>query len=158
MLSEKLDEYSVNQLDLVSIFKSQDSVLYHTRDSHWTNEGAVLVYNALMDRFGIKHDDLSSVYKHSEMIWHGDLDRMLFPSLEKLSEQIVYDMDFSFDYTYNFRSEDDYLISAKTVKKLKMFLCTVIRSDARCIRLLPKIPQNPYFQGKSPTDLICLTI
>ena len=113
MLSEKLDEYSVNQLDLVSLFKSQDSVLYHTRDSHWTNEGAVLVYNALMDRFGIEHDDLSSVYKHSEMIWHGDLDRMLFPSLEKLSEQIVYDMDFSFDYTYNFRSEDDYLISAK---------------------------------------------
>lgn len=139
MLSEKLDEYSVNQLDLVSLFRSQNDVLYHTRDSHWTNEGAVLVCNALMDRFNIEHDDFSSANKHSELIWHGDLDRMLFPSLDRLSEQIVYDMDFSFEYTYNFRSEDDYLISAENSGKTENIL---MYRDSFGRSLYPFIAEN----------------
>lgn len=141
MLSEKLDEYSVNQLDLVSLFRSQNSVLYHTRDSHWTNEGAVLVCNALMDRFNTEHDDFSSVNRHSELIWHGDLDRMLFPSLDRLSEQVVYDMDFSFEYTYNFRSEDDYLISTQNDGKSENIL---MYRDSFGRSLYPFIAENSH--------------
>jgi hypothetical protein len=36
---------------------------------------------------------------------------MLFPSLDLKSEQMIYDIDFTFEYTYNFRSYDDSLIS-----------------------------------------------
>lgn len=111
LINSKLDEYCVNNINLKELFDSQGKILYHTRDSHWTNEGALLVYNAVMDRFALKHDDYSNTPSHSENIWSADLDTMLFPSLEILSEQTVYNIDYTFTYTCNFRSSDDTLIS-----------------------------------------------
>lgn len=139
MLTEKLDEYSVSQIDLTKLFNEQDKILYHTRDSHWTNEGAVLVYNTIMDRFSIEHDNYNETPKSSELIWNGDLDTMLFPSLNNLSEQIVYDTDFSFEYTYNFRSEDDTLISTKNDNKDKKIL---MYRDSFGRSLYPFIAEN----------------
>ncbi len=113
MLNRKLQEYSVNYLDVVLLFQNQKNILYHTRDSHWTNEGALLIYNEIMDRFNLEHENYISTYHQSEIIWNGDLDSMLFPSAENLSEQIIYDIDYSFEYTYNFKNSDDMLIKTK---------------------------------------------
>lgn len=117
LISEKLDEYNVSYIDLAELFREQDKILYHTRDSHWTNEGALLVYNAVMDRFDIEHYDYSDTPKHTDMVWNGDLDTMIFPSLNHMSEQVIYDHNFAFEYTYNFRSEDDTLITTKNDSK-----------------------------------------
>lgn len=112
LLLSKMDDYSINSLDITGLFKSSDD-LYHTRDSHWTNKGALLVYNSVMDMFEVSHYDFSDVEYCSQNIWSGDLDTMLFPSLNHLSEQIVYNYDFNFQYTSNFKNEDDILITTK---------------------------------------------
>ena len=110
MLSEALEKYCVNQLVLKDLFLSQNKVLYHTRDSHWTNEGAVLVSNAIMDKLNYEHNDFSDINHHTEMCWEGDLDSMIFPTLNILSEEEIYDIDYGFDYIGSFRTSDDMLI------------------------------------------------
>ncbi len=109
-LNLKLDEYSVSYLDTISILNGQEETLYHTRDSHWTNQGALLIYNSIMDKFQIEHENYNTTEHTTEMNWEGDLDSMLFPTLENLSEQVEYNIDYSFNYTYNFKSSDDIII------------------------------------------------
>ena len=48
-LPEKLDECGVRYISLVPMFAESDSTLYLERDSHWTNEGALMAYNAAAD-------------------------------------------------------------------------------------------------------------
>ena len=111
-LNAVLDDYSVETIDLTELFSQQDKVLYHSRDSHWTNEGAVLVHNAIMDKLQIEHNDFSGTDHHTENIWRGDLDSMIFPTIENLSEQEEYDIDFNFEYISSFQTSDD--MSIKT--------------------------------------------
>lgn len=113
-LNSLLEERGVNCLDIVPLFRSSDHVLYQTRDSHWTNEGALLAYNAAADALGIEHDDFSGAEFHLENVWHADLDGMLFPSYERLSEQSVSDIDFTFEYRGAFNDSDDLLIKTKS--------------------------------------------
>ena len=109
-LSRQLDKAGVDYIDLVPLLVRQDDPLYLERDSHWTNEGALIAYNAAADALGIEHDDFSGAAHSSQRVWHADLDGMLFPSLEVLSDQEIYDISFSFEYRGAFTGEDDILI------------------------------------------------
>lgn len=75
-----LEKEQVHYADLFGLFSSQDEILYYKRDSHWNQEGAVLVYNALLDACGKEHQ----TYRDSMCLvtedYYGDLDRMLFPA------------------------------------------------------------------------------
>ncbi len=113
-LSPALEYAGVNFIELAPLFKSQDKTLYLERDSHWTNEGALLAYNAAADYLDMPHNDFSSNTHTTQPVWHGDLDGMLFPSYEHPSDQEIYDIDFTFDYRGSFSSEDDLLIKTKS--------------------------------------------
>ena len=69
---------NVNYLDLFKVFEEQDEELYYHRDSHWTEKGAVLAYNEMIDEIGAKHiriaEETLSLTKLS-----GDLNNMLYP-------------------------------------------------------------------------------
>ena len=109
-LSDILNELSVNNISIKDIFSQYDQTLYLQRDSHWTNEGAAIAFNAAADALGWEHYDYTE-YPHSiEKVWHADLDGMLFPSYERLSEQVVYDHESRFEYAGSFLNEDDLLI------------------------------------------------
>lgn len=112
-LSSPLDEMGVSYIEIAPLFLESGKTLYQTRDSHWTNEGALLAYNAAADALEMPHDDFSQVEFESRNVWHADLDGMLFPSYERLSDQMVYDYDFTFEYRGNFVDEDDLLIKTK---------------------------------------------
>lgn len=109
-----LDECGVNHLELLPLFRESDKRLYLTRDSHWTNEGALIAYNAAADALGLEHDDLSSCPHHTETVWHADLDGMLFPSYEVLSDQEIFEKEFTFEYSGIFTGEDDILIKTRS--------------------------------------------
>ncbi len=141
MLSAVLDEYEVNQIVLKDLFLSQDKVLYHSRDSHWTNEGAVLVHNAIMDKLGIEHNDFSDVNHHTEQCWEGDLDSMIFPTLNILSEEEIYDIDYSFEYIGSFQTVDDMLI--RTVNGNREHSILMYR-DSFGRSLYPFIAENTF--------------
>lgn len=112
-LAKKLDELGVNHIELAPIFSQCGHTLYLERDSHWTNEGALVAFNAAADALGMAHDDFAYASHCTQKVWHSDLDGMLFPSYERLSEQEVYDIDFTFDYRSEFVSEDDMMIKTK---------------------------------------------
>ena len=113
-LGEELDRADVHHLDLVPLLKGGEKTLYLERDSHWTNEGALIAYNAAADALGIEHDDFSSASHEKQRVWHADLDGMLFPSYEVLSDQEIYDIDFTFEYRGAFNDADDILIKTKS--------------------------------------------
>ena len=139
MLTQKLDDFSVNQLSLKELFLSQDKVLYHSRDSHWTNEGAVLVSNAVMDKLQIEHNDFGDAAHHTEQCLKGDLDSMLFPTMNNLSEEEIYDIDFGFDYIGSFKTVDD--MSIRTVNENKEKSIIMYR-DSFGRSLYPFISEN----------------
>ena len=49
-LTELLTERGVEFIDVKELFQNEEEVLYFHRDSHWNNKGAVLAYNALMEK------------------------------------------------------------------------------------------------------------
>lgn len=152
-LYEAMKLYSVNYIDLKALFLAQDKTLYLSRDSHWNNEGALLVTNSLLDYFDVEHDDFSAVPHHSQLCWEGDLDSMIFPVMHNLCEQEIYDYTPSFNYISNFKTEDDMTI--KTIKEGKTARMLMFR-DSFGRSLYPFISENIYkaeFSRETPYRL-----
>ena len=69
----------IHYRDLFSVFRERGEVLYYKTDSHWTDRGAALAADSIMDAFGKhvayygKEFSLSSEHR-------GDLYEMLFPT------------------------------------------------------------------------------
>lgn len=153
LLTAELDACDVNQLLLSEVFRSQDKVLYHSRDSHWTNEGAILVYNVLMEKLGIDHYTFSECPHHTENIWNGDLDTMLFPSNPTLCGQEIYDIDYTFNYAGTFNGSDD--LTIKTINEDKTARMLMYR-DSFGRSLYPFVAENCYkaeFSRQTPYNL-----
>ena len=51
-----LDSAGIHYTDLFTAFAESDEVLYLERDSHWTNKGAVLVYNQIMENTDLDYE------------------------------------------------------------------------------------------------------
>ncbi len=97
-------------LNVLPDLRQSEEKTYHKRDSHWNNLGAQIYFSKVMDRLGESSTDYSKVDFTKEKSWRGDLDDMIFPKLDYLDEQIIYDKTFDFDYTSSFRSNDDITI------------------------------------------------
>lgn len=116
-------------VDLVTpLTRAKDEeLLYHKRDSHWNNLGAAIAYKTITEALQIKTTDYLSLPRHTEPVWDGDLDTMLFPNGGKKDEQVIFEglpETEPFEYTSRFRSEEDLTITTenKTASgKLLMF-------------------------------------
>lgn len=85
--------------------------LYHKKDTHWNNTGALLASDALMSALGKEHNDFSDASYVTEKSWSGDLDRMLWPGKDLKDYQNIYDIDFGYSYKGSYRSADDLIIN-----------------------------------------------
>lgn len=85
-----LDWEQINYVDLFSLFREQEEVLYYQRDSHWNRKGAVMVYNALMDACGKEHETYENSQTQITVDYYGDLNRMLFPTGGEPETEITY--------------------------------------------------------------------
>lgn len=96
-LKPYLEAQRVNYVDMFELFGEQDEVLYYRKDSHWNNKGAVLAYNALLDKAGREHNrydyEPEKVYDYI-----GDLNNMLYANLAK--PEMDYKYVDEFQYTY----------------------------------------------------------
>ena len=117
LIYKALTDTDVNFVDAKSAVTASDKILYHKRDSHWTNEGAVLIYNLLLDNVGIEHYDYSDTATQEVMDWDGDLDGMLFPSLGLKDMQTEYEYEFNYTYTSRFKTVEDITIKTRTEGK-----------------------------------------
>lgn len=93
-----LEEEGVNYVDARSLLEGSHEVLYHRRDSHWNNEGAAMVADALMTALAHGHRDYSDEPKTVRDDFTGDLDKMLFPSAPTPEAEVYYDAAPQFDY------------------------------------------------------------
>ena len=98
-LTLALNNSQVSFCNMKDILSQDSSILYHKTDTHWNNHGALVGYNALLDSLNIIHDDFSTVPYTAEKSWDGDLSKMLFPISWKKDIQILYDIDYNYQYT-----------------------------------------------------------
>lgn len=99
-------------LELTELLRAEDAQVYHKRDTHWNNRGALLCYCTAMERLGLAPIDFAANGESTQKTWRGDLDEMLFPLSDRLDEQVVYAWENSYVYTSHFRSEEDLQIKA----------------------------------------------
>lgn len=106
-LTAEMEEAGISYLDLYKTFKEQDEVLYFQRDSHWNNKGAVLAYNALMDKMGREHETYLNVPYEEEEVHAGDLDEMLYPLAAVPETEYVYDKAWNYQYVNEVKDNMD---------------------------------------------------
>lgn len=108
-----LEEHGVAHVDLREVLSAADHPVYLARDSHWTNEGALMGYGALMDVLGRAHDDYAgsatSVEGHE-----GDLDLMLHPVNPVSEGQELWEDSERFSFTNEATSVEDSLITTES--------------------------------------------
>ena len=93
-----LEDEGVTYVDSRALFEQRRGVLYHARDSHWNNEGAALVADAVMTALGQPHRDYSGAQSVVRGDFTGDLDKMLFPAAPSAEDEVYYDNPPQFDY------------------------------------------------------------
>lgn len=108
-----LRELSVNYADLFTFFGAQEEILYLKTDSHWSNRGAALVHDFIMQRLGRPHTGFAGMPYQTAETHRGDLYEMLYPAGTAREEQQQY--AFSFEHVTPPRSPEDILI--RTVSK-----------------------------------------
>ncbi len=107
MLEEKIEKYNICYLDLFKLFKEQEEILYLKRDSHWNQKGAVCVYNAILNSFGIEHDNYENVRYVRHKNEYGDLNKMLYPVTAQPEWNYFYNKTDSFYYKTDTESVEE---------------------------------------------------
>lgn len=108
MLSEKLPEsYYINLYDALD---SEEDILYLNRDSHWSNSGAYIGFNTIINKMGL-NQSFNVVSTEERVDYKSDLDTMLYPLGGKLDLQTYYEFDSEFKYTSRFKTLDDLTIT-----------------------------------------------
>jgi hypothetical protein len=122
-VQQALASQEVPYSNLFEAFSSQDEVLYHKLDSHWTFKGAALAHDVLLESLGLSGDDFSKAGSY-QPTHQGDLYVMLYPASSKLDNQWQFDQDPQFTYDTPIRDVDDLRIqtsSQGTTGNLLMF-------------------------------------
>jgi len=102
-VSAILQEKGCNYVDLYTLFDAQTGVLYHKGDSHWDNRGAALAQDALLEKAGVEHADLTQVQPLVREDFEGDIDKILYP----LARHPETEYDYSPYFTYTYDETDD---------------------------------------------------
>ena len=107
-LKPLLEEYGVHYADLFTFLSEQDEILYLKTDSHWTNRGAALAHDFLMETLGLPHTAFAEAEYTTAETHRGDLYEMLYPKGTAREAQQAYETTFS--YVREPRSAEDILI------------------------------------------------
>ena len=92
-----LDDEGVNYIDARALLADQGAVLYHASDSHWNNEGAMLVADAIMSSMGHDHRNYFGVEPRVRDDFVGDLEKMLYPAAPAPETELDYgEQDFAY--------------------------------------------------------------
>lgn len=89
----------VNFVSLQDLFKSQNEEYYRKKDSHWNYEGALMAYNAMMEKTGVEYNAYDDMLFAESYEWTGDLSNMLYASDAPLDGQRVPMKSFGYKYT-----------------------------------------------------------
>ena len=117
VLTPVLARKGIPYADLIQGFRKEDEILYLKTDSHWSNKGAVLAYNIIMDELGFAHDDYSGSEAVKSPDEPGDLGRMMYTFYGDKEDNYIYDINSNYEYLGNFKSVEDGRIETKGAGK-----------------------------------------
>lgn len=105
-LVEALAREGVAYTDLFGPLAAQEEEMYLRLDSHWTNRGAALGHDLLLEAFGLAGHAFDKPGSYQESHW-GDLHEMLYPASPQLDRQFVFSEELQFEYVSKVRGPDD---------------------------------------------------
>lgn len=153
LLAPYLTQHKVSYVDLFTMFEDEEEALYLKRDSHWNNKGALMAYDALMDRLRQPHEDYASVEPKLMKNENGDLNKMLYSFYGPLEEN--YDYGLTQNYTYekeNATVEDGWIVTHNPAGKKDLLMFR----DSFANTLIPFFSNafaNAYYSKVEPNSL-----
>ena len=105
-----VESEDINYVDLQDAFLSQDKVLYHKWDSHWNNEGATLACDRILSSVGKDHYDYTNEPYTIQKNHKGDLWQLIYPSWDKMDENVIYEKQHDYTYVNPVESVEDMFI------------------------------------------------
>lgn len=143
-----LEQEGVNYADLFSVFCAHANVLYYKTDSHWTNRGAALAHDYLMNTLGLPHTSFTDEEYTTERSHSGDLYQMLYPKGTQKEETQVYQTSFSYVNPPGARTRISSCRPRRRMRRTAACCCAAIRSAMRCIRFSQRISVRRSSPGR----------
>ena len=100
-----LARFGVNYVDLIDVLSDREELLYYRTDSHWTDKGAALAADTLLDALGKE----SAFFEADFAVGsghRGDLYEMLYPTGNRLEESFVYTPGFHYSVSGDAKGGD----------------------------------------------------
>ena len=118
-----LEAQGVDYVDLFAPFREAGQVLYHAADSHWTNRGAALAHDTLMEALGMDGwAEWFTLPGHTAKTHRGDLYEMLYPTGSGLGDEFTFDRPFTFSAVRPIRSAEDQRIETENPARTRSLL------------------------------------
>lgn len=105
-VAEALAGQGVAYADLFAPFRAQEEILYFATDSHWTNKGAALAHDVLLQALGLPGAAFEKAGGY-QPTHRGDLHEMLYPASGLLEQEFTFTQPLSFRYARPIRDVDD---------------------------------------------------
>lgn len=110
-LTEALQQNGVCTVNLEAAFRNEGCVLYQKLDSHWSNLGAALAHDTIIDTLGKNAEHFYLPEQYSAVQDHtADLYQMLYPSDVQKDIQLHPAWDWRFTYDRPIRTAEDQMI------------------------------------------------
>ncbi len=107
-LEPMLTEAGIHYVNLYQAFENNEEVLYFKTDSHWTNRGAALVYQTLMEQVPVVPVDYFHTVPYEVKKDHlGDLTRMVYPLNSRLEENEIFQKEWQWEYMNDVKDNMD---------------------------------------------------
>lgn len=81
--------------------------LYFALDSHWTNKGAALGHDVLLETLGLPPEDAFGKAGSYQPTHRGDLHEMLYPASKEMDLEFTFEDALAFEYAVPIRGVDD---------------------------------------------------
>ena len=149
-----LDSAGIHYTDLFTAFAESDEVLYLERDSHWTNKGAVLAYNQIMENTDLDYETYEHIPYEVKKDHMGDLTEMLYPENSEPDENEYYQKEWLHSYNNEVTDNMDDWIETSSPKS---DACLLMYRDSFGESILPFLAEefgNAYFSRLVPYNLL----
>ncbi len=123
-LHAALDARGVPYLDLRPILTGakDDALIYHKRDTHWNNEGALIAVKAIADTLGFTLPDFSALGKAHTRDFEGDLDKLLYPASVRFDDNTAYDLTGMYGFASAYSSPMQMSIATRSNGEGKLLM------------------------------------
>lgn len=163
-----IEGQGVHYADLFGPLKNQEEELYFAADSHWTNRGAALAHDVLLDALGLPEGSAFSKPGEYRPTHRGDLYDMLYPASSRLDLEYEFAQPPEFSYVRPIRDVDDLRIetaSASSNGPLLMFrdsfgnaLHSLMAESFSSAVFSRAVPYNMELAGQSGAEYVVIEI